>query len=642
MTGTILLFKNRYTQLFSALFIALILFFLTRVYLYLSYLDYFSNLTFFESIASFFMGTRVDIAVIFTFTAPLFLALALPFKFASHKIYRGFFGVLLGTIIASIIFFNIGDILYFGFVNRHLSNELSLIGNDVGILFDMAKEYFLLQSIVGAFLFLGIVCIYYKIFTSDIKNQDVYTKQWIYLILIIIIAFLGIRGKITGISFGTSDAFATNKVSSGNLALNGMFCFYRGGNKSNINHSALELKEAVKNVKEALASDKIKYINPEYPMMRSYTNTKKEKYNVVIVMIESFSAKYLDSLSHNDFKVTPTLDKMAKDGILYTNFYANGQRSQEGITSIYTGLTQVVGYENFGEGLELYNPSFLGKIAHKNGYNTIAMQSSDRGSFRVDKLSELAGFEDYYGAKDFPHKGEEVGKPHFGAWDGDMFRFLSSKLHTIKEPFISFSFTATTHAPYHSPGKKWEKYPHGANTEQGYLNTMFYVDSQIDEFMKKAKKEPWFNRTVFIFTADHVGHAELSELIKKDTDEEKHLLPDFRVPLVIYAPKIFKPQTSDLVASHNDIMSSIIDLLGWNSAFSSIGQSLFDTSVKSRFAFVKRGNTLAITDGKGSVGYNFCNFIDEKGNVSKELKKLLLSVDTAEANLLKNSKWMKP
>ena len=588
------------------------------------------------------MGTRVDIAVIFTFTAPLFLALILPFRFASHKIYRGFFGTLIGITIASIIFFNIGDILYFGFVNRHISNELSLIGNDVGILFDMAKDYFLLQTIAGILLFVGIVYLYYKIFISEIKNQNIQKKQWLYLILVIVIAFLGIRGKVTGISFGTSDAFATNKVSSGNLALNGMFCFYRGGNKSNINHSAINLKEAIKNVKQTLASDKIKYVNPEYPMMRSYTNTQKKKYNIVIVMIESFSAKYLDALSHNNYKVTPTLDNMAQDGILYTNFYANGQRSQEGITSIYAGLTQVVGYENFGEGLELYNPSFLGKIAHKNGYTTIAMQSSDRGSFRVDKLSELAGFKDYYGAEDFPHTGKETGKPHFGAWDGDMLRFLSSKLHTIKEPFISFCFTATTHAPYHLPGKKWEKYPHGANTEQGYLNTMFYVDSQIKEFMNKAKKEPWFDRTIFMFTADHVGHAELSEMLKKNTNEKKHLLPDFRIPLIIYAPKIFKPHTSGLVASHNDIMPSIIDLLGWNSPFSTISQSLFDKSVKHRFAFVKRGSTLAITDGKGSVGYNFCNFIDEDKNVSKELKKLLLSIDTAEANLLKNSKWMKP
>lgn len=231
-------------------------------------------------------------------------------------------------------------------------------------------------------------------------------------------------------------------------------------------------------------------------------------------MIESLSAKYVDELAKNSFNVTPTLDKLAQEGQIFTNFYANGQRSQEGITSIYTGLTQPAGFENLGEGLELYNPSYLGDMANKNGYSTLAMQSSDRGSFRVDKLSSLAGFKQYYGAEDIKQTGEESGQPNYGAWDGNGFRLLSSKLKTMKEPFMGFFFTASTHSPYYSPGKKWEKYPHDTYSENGYLNTLNYVDDQIKEFMESSKKEPWFNRTIFIFTADHTNHTKLTNAKK--------------------------------------------------------------------------------------------------------------------------------
>lgn len=450
---------------------------------------------------------------------------------------------------------------------------------------------------------------------------------------------MGIRGKLNGISFGTSDAFAVNKVSSGNLALNGFFCFYRGGTINSVNHSAIKPKKAIQTVKDNLYSEKFTFIDNKFPLMRKSTSSIKYDYNIVIIMIESFSAKYLDALANNNFKVTPTLDKLAQEGQLYTNFYANGQRSQEGITTIYTGLTQPVGFENLGEGLELYNPSYLGDIAHKNGYSTLAMQSSNRGSFRVDELSALAGFSEYYGAEDIIKTGEELGLPSYGAWDGNGFRFLLSKLKTIKEPFVSFFFTASTHSPFYSPGKEWEKYPHDIKSENGYLNTLNYVDSQIKEFMEASKKEPWFDKTIFIFTADHSNQTKLNAL--KEIKPSNVYLDEFHIPLIIYAPKIIKPKKSHMVSSHNDIIPTIIDILGWKTPFTTIGNSLFDNSVKDRFAFVKMGAIVGIYDGNGSVFYNFNTLISKKGNISKEREELLLSIDSAQAYLLKNSKWMR-
>jgi len=631
-------FKNRYTQVISAIIFTFALFLAVRIFFYLSYLDYFSSLTFSETLQSFFMGLRVDTAIIFTLTSVLWLLLLLPLKFTFYKPYRILIGLIWAVPVASVLFFNIGDVLYFGFVNRHLSDELNVIGNDVGILFSMAMDYFFYQSIVASILFLGVLYFFYKLFGAEIRNQEIRAMEWVNIPLILIVAFLGVRGKIDGISFGVSDAFAVNKLASGNLALNGFFCYYRGGNRQNINHSGMSLVSALETVKSALDSNKTQYHESTFPLMRSYKDQKPNKHNVVIIMIESLSAEYVDALSHNNLGITPTLDKMANEGLLFTNFYANGQRSQEGITSVFTGLIQPVGFENFGEGLELYNLSFLGKMAKENGYATLSMQSSDRGSFRVDKLSALAGFSDYYGAEDMPKSSDEVGAPNYGVWDGDMFRLLSQKLHTISEPFISFAFTASTHAPYYSAGAKWEKYPHSMKSEYGFFNTMFYVDAQIAEFMEKAKQEPWFENTIFIFTADHANHAEVAPT--KELQSAKVPLNEFHIPLIIYAPKILQAQKIDRVGSHADILASLTDILGWKNTFTAIGNSLFDESVTQRFAFVKRGNEVALTDGKASVHYNFRNFMDGEGNNSAELQELLIGIDTAQASLLKQTKWM--
>ncbi len=426
-------FQTKYTQVLSALLLSFIFMFAVRLFFYFSYLDYFSTLNFSGILVSFIMGFRVDIMIIFTFTSLLWVGLLLPFRFVYNTTYRKTLGLVWGTFIASVVFFNIGDALYFGFVNRHLSDELKIIGNDVGILVDMAKDYYPLQTLFGTLIFIAIIYLFFKIFSAKIIHQETKKREWINILLIFIIAFIGIRGKLTGMSFGVSDAFAVNKLQSGNLTLNGFFCFYRAGDRKSINHSSIKLPQAIKIVKHAIRSDKTLYPDNNYPLMRHYKPKAKRSYNIVILMIESLSAKYVDALAHNDYGVTPTLDKMANEGLLFTNFHVNGQRSQEGITSIYTGVIQPVRFGN------------------------------------------------YFGAEDMPQPHKEQGHPHFGVWDGDMFHFLSSKLHTIKEPFLSFCFTASTHAPYYSPGKEWEKYPHSTKTENGFLNTLNYVDMQKEE-----------------------------------------------------------------------------------------------------------------------------------------------------------------
>jgi len=633
-------FKNRYTQVISALLLSYLLFFLVRVLFYFLYFDYFSDLTPYEAFLSFFMGFRVDTAEIFTFTSLIWLALLLPFYFTRNKPYRVILGTFWGLIIASIVFFNIGDTLYFGFVNRHLSDELNIIGNDVGILVHMAMDYYFYQTIISTIVFFSIIYIFIKLFQAELSEEKIRQREWANMLLLIIIAFVGIRGKVTDISFAISDAFAVNKLSSGNLALNGFFCYYRSGDRISINHSGIPFDEAIVNIKSSLSSEKTIYTDKIFPLMRAFKEPKKQNYNVVIVLIESLSALYLDALSHNNYGVTPTLDSMAKDGLLFSNFYANGQRSSEGITSIYTGIIQPYGYESLGGGLELYKPSYMGVIAQENGYSTLAMQSGDRGSFRVDKISSLAGFTQYYGSEDYPRTGDEEYDAIEDSWDGDMLRYYSARLHEMKEPFISFAFTATTHAPYYSPGKQWQKYPHAKESEHGFLNNLYYTDTQINEFMNRCKKEPWFDRTIFIFTADHTNHAKLADA-KQVNSSKSILLPEFHIPLIIYAPKIFKADVIERVGSHVDILTTIIDYLGWSGNFTSISNSLFDDTVSKRVAFVRKGSTIALTDAESVVNYNFSTFLDAEGNNTQELKKLLLSIDTAQAKLLKQTKWMK-
>lgn len=614
-----------------------------RLSLYGFYTTDFADLTTAEFFASLFMGFRVDMITIFTFSS-LFVLLLL---FIKQPKIRGAVALLWALILNTIFVISFSDVLYYYYIHRHMSNEIFNLGNDTDIIYDMAFGS-MLPYTLGAII-LSIVFLYavYKIFTTKTKNFITGKKLFITTLLVILVAFIGIRNNFAGKSFGSSDAYAVNKVSSGNLALNGFFTMYRTA-KSPAKHNLMDLDEAVKITREELRSPNTPFIDDNYPLERHYSKKERPKYNVVIVLLESFGAEHLDGFTHyKELNITPYFKKLSQEGLKFTNFYSNGYRSIFGITSIFTGVTIPLGFEYLGHGLELSKLSYLGKVAKENGYSTVAMQAANRRSYRVDAVSHVAGFDNYYGAQDMPNvETVDPGRaPLTGTYDYNMFAFYHKKLNEMKEPFLGFAFTDTTHSDYYLPSKKFERYPHDLKNYNGSLNAHIYTDDAIRRFMESVKKEPWFDRTIFIFTSDHGNGDALNPIARQYRPDDKPLpsIEHFRIPLIIYAPKIFKPEVITTLGSHNDIFPTIVDMLGWDTNITTMGSSLLDKGIKNRFAYFFAGNLIGLVTNDGYIKYNFKHIVETSAdeNKTQAMKKILFAVDSAEANLLTKNRWVK-
>jgi hypothetical protein len=371
---------NRYIQTLYALLLSLSVLMSTRLWLYFRHYADFGDLSIGEFFLALFTGLRLDIMIVFTWAGAMMFFLTWPAKFTFNRYYRKILGLLWAVVMVGITIANISDILYYDFVHRHVAQELSVIGNDINILVQMALHYYLAE-LIGSLIFATlIIYLFYKLFKPQIKKRKITLKEYLVPLLLITVLVFGIRGKLTGKSFAISDAFVVNKISFGNLALNGFFCLYRSGGFSPADHNHIPLEAAIAKVKKTLTSPNIRFSeDPKYPLMRSYVQTAKNPFNVVIIMFESLSSGYVDSFSGNDYGVTPNLDNFANNGLKFTNFYANGQRSLAGITALMTGVTQPYGMPPLGEGLELSKLSYLGRLAAQNGYDTLAIQSSNRG-----------------------------------------------------------------------------------------------------------------------------------------------------------------------------------------------------------------------------------------------------------------------
>jgi len=635
--------KNQFTQITFLLLFSFIIMMAIRITLLNFYPDDFSNLTTSELYTSLFMGFRVDMITLFTFSS-IFI---LPLLIITHARTRLVL-ILLWTVVLNTIFLlSFSDVLYYDYIHRHMSNEILQLRNDLDIIFGMAFGSMLKFTIGSTFLSLTFFFLIYKIFKQKLQTPVYGKKLLLFSIITILIVALGIRNKISGKSFGISDAYAVNKVSSGNIALNGFFTFYRTI-KSTHNHNLMELDLAIKTVQKAQSSSISKFTDTKYPLLKTYTKEKKPQYNIVIVLLESFGAEHIDGFTHyKELNITPYFKKLSNEGLKFTNFYSNGYRSIFGITSIFTGITIPKGAQYLGKGLELSNLSYLGGVAKQNGYSTISMQASNRRSYRVDAVSALAGFDEYYGAEDMSNVEivDEGREPHTGTYDFNMLDFYHQKLNKMKEPFLGFAFTSSTHSDFHLPSAKFERFPHDLKNYNGSLNAFIYADNSIERFMESVKTEPWFERTIFIFTSDHGSGDALNPIARKYRPNDIALpsIEHFRIPLIIYAPKIFKAKKIDTLGCHNDIFSTIVDMLGWKAEITTMGTSLFDKSISERFVYFFAGNLIGLITDKGYIKYNFKNIVENSRNIKniEHLQNLLFAADTAEAKLLKQNKWAK-
>lgn len=644
------MFKNRYAQTFTAVILSLLILFSLRLFFYFKYQYFFEDLTFYETFLSFIFGLRVDIITLFSFIGSFILLLLLPFKFTFNRYYKVFVSILWSLVLISILALCIADIIYFEFSQRHISNELLGLVNDMNIIFDMAFGSLLYYTITSFAIFALLIFLFINIFKKPLKEELLRKRDYFYFFLIILILFAGIRNSLERKSFGIVDAYAVPKSSSGVLAINGFYSFYRtlgvyqGAKKVNL----MSFEKAEPIAKEFLKSDKFIFTNDNYPAQRvSKIKENKDKYNIVIVLLESWGAEHIDGFTkYKELNVTPYFKKLSNEGLKYINFYANGYRSIYGITSIYTGITLPIGFQYLGNGLELTNLSYLGKIAKQNGYSTIAAQSSNRRSYRVDAVSLLAGFDEFYGAEDMPNvEVVDAGrKPDTGTYDYNMFDFIHKKLNNMKEPFLSFMFTSTNHSDFHLPSAKFERYPHDLKNYYGYLNSLIYVDNAIERFIEGVKKEPWFDNTIFIFTSDHGSGNALGNIGKELRPDDKIVsnVEGYRIPLLIYAPKISQAKTIDVLGSQNDLKPTIIDLLGFENSFSAMGNSLFDNSVKNRFVYSYGGNELAFIQDDCYILFNYKNVTSSncKDEIKVKLEDNLKAIDSFESYLLDKNRWV--
>ncbi|MEO9257262.1 MAG: sulfatase-like hydrolase/transferase [Crocinitomicaceae bacterium] len=520
-------------------------------FIHISWMDIFASLWF----------DIITVALIFIVFVPLWL---IPFKKRNNLIYRSFFRLLFFVINSLSIALNLIDVIYFEYTSKRSTADLfSMVGygQDMNQLWTSFLRDFWWLAIIFILLIIFSDWLFRKVMNRLIiheKNSS-YKVQIIALFCIVPLVVLTGRGGVGLKPVSMINAAQYTRPENAAFLMNTTFTMLKSLDNQSLEEKTYFTDDQLANIFSA--KRKITP-NPAYQL--------PNKTNVVIVILESFGDEWVGK-NANGVSFTPFLDSIFTESYYFDNAISNGKKSIEGIPAILSGIPTLMDNPYISSNYSGNKIIGLGNVMKKHDYSTYFYHGATNGSMNFDGFTALTGIEHYVGRKEYNNDKDNDGT--WGIYDHKFLPWAAQQMSKTTEPFCSAIFTLSSHHPYKVPEEFEGKLMKGPVPLCQSIN---YTDLSLRMFFDEAKKQPWFNNTVFVFVADHTS-ASKSKIYGQR-------IGMYEIPIAFYSPtKQLKPTVDKRVIQQIDIYPTLIDLLGWNETIYSIGSSVFDFS-QPRFA----------------------------------------------------------
>lgn len=443
------------------------------------------------------------------------------------------------------------------------------------------------------------------------------TNGTLTLVFITLFVF-GTRGSFTSATLNWGKAYFSQYDFANQMTLNGAFTFGKSyyykleKEKKGEIKKVYTLEESGNIVSDLLFQENHKKIEGKNPLYREVNTGKKEvKANVVLVLLESWSSYGVKSVGGQK-ELTPYFDKLAKEGMLFNNFYAAGGRSNRGIASVNISYPAPLDESITKEEISSHEKFLsIGNILKERDYNTHFVYGGDPHFDNMDGFLRMNGIDNIIAVEHFPRKDKTI---KWGVPDDKLYDYGLEYMKNLKEPFFANFFTLSNHPPFDSaPDYKIEGDPNDPMYE--WDRVFKFSDYALGQFIEKIKKEKYAQNTIFVFVADH------GIMLKEYSQNDPRF---FHVPLLLWSPnkKLIEPKLIEKIGGQVDILPTLMGKLGGTYKSAAWGHDL-DTENKENYAFVAYGNSYGLV-------YNDYFFYRSNIEGEKLVKKVGLNPGTKE------------
>lgn len=218
--------------------------------------------------------------------------------------------------------------------------------------------------------------------------------------------------------------------------------------------------------------------------------------NIMIIVLEGFSGYIIGPLG-GDSLVTPCFNRYTREGILFSEFYASGTRTDKAIPAILSGYPAQPAQSIIKTPRKSQSLPSLVRILNENGYNSSFWYGGEINFANFNSYVIGSGFQSIITQNNF---NPEDFNSKWGVHDHILFKALEDSMKTVKEPFFKVVLTLSSHEPFDVPMDP--VFPGNDNMTK-YKNSVYYSDRALGSYLDWAKGTDWWKNTLVILVADH-------------------------------------------------------------------------------------------------------------------------------------------
>jgi len=308
--------------------------------------------------------------------------------------------------------------------------------------------------------------------------------------------------------------------------------------------------------------------------------------NIVIVIWESLCSRFIESLGGKP-NVMPQFDRVAKDGVYFTNCHAASFRTDRGLVAILGGIlgqptTSVI----LNTSKLPHLTAFPRLLRDKLGYETMAVHGGNLNIFHKSDYYWASGHDTLVQQKDFPADAPTIS---WGVHDGYVFNWLADdiikKAGQDKRWLTTFQ-TLSSHEPF--------RVPYDRIKDNMVDNSFAYVDEAFGAFVDRLKQSPAWKDLLIVVTGDHGVNLDYIG----DQAKNPH------IPLLLLGGAVKQPMTIDKLINQTDIAATLLGQMGLPHDEFVFSRDVMADTYTYPFAFHTYNNGFVFRDATGMTHYD--------------------------------------
>jgi len=541
---------------------------------------------------AFFLGLRYDLRMISILLLVMLILGSIPVlhPFSSARGKKCWM-ITLGIVSFLAVFFFAIDFAHYAYLEQRLNASVLNYLEDARISMSMVWQSYPIVRIVLGVLLVALLLIWILNRSHRLVSKQPFTgtrrSRTFSFILFFLVSGFFIFGKFSQYPLRWSDAFGQGSDYKAYIALNPFESFF---SSLKFRHSTYDEKK-VKELAPVIGSyfnfnpadNTLKFTRNVSPRPGAITT----KPNIVLVICESFSA-YKSSIFGNPLNTTPFFDNLCRQGVFFDRCFTPTYGTARGVWATITGTPDVELTKTASR-----NPAAVDQHTIINNFTNYEKfyflgGSTSWANIRGVLTNNINGLH-LYEQEDY--KAEKIDV--WGISDKNLFLEANKVLASQQKPFFAIIQTADNHRPYTIPKEDLSAFkkvqaPADSLRKYGFesleeMNAFRYTDFGYQQFIEAARKEKYFNNTIFVFIGDHGIPGNADALFPHSWTAQR--LTSMHVPLLFYAPGLLAPRRINTISSQTDVLPTIAGLCDIRYTNSTLGKDLLDSATKG-FAFV--------------------------------------------------------